>query len=176
MDRFLAMDESEIRRRMRRLLPDHTEQAFARYAEEVHVHPRRGLMDLVSTLETDRTFRMPTLRLLDAHGKAGGQTWGFRFSHEIDAFGVPLGACHVTDVPLVFGLTDTPAGQLFTGGGPVAAALSAQVMDAWGRFARDGDAGWQRWPEQRLARTFGPGPELAPLVSAQTEQFWQPIL
>ena len=176
MDRFLAMDESEIRRRMKRQLPDHAEQAFVRYAEEVKVHPRRGLMDLVSALETDRTFRMPTLRLLDAHGEAGGQTWGFRFSHEIDAFGVPLGACHVTDVPLVFGLTDTPAGQLFTGGGPAAAALSQQVMDAWGRFARDGDADWQRWPEQRLARTFGPGPVLAPLVSAQTEQFWQPIL
>lgn len=176
LDHFLGMDESEIRRRMRRQLPDHAEQAFVRYAEEVQVHPRRGLMDLVSTLETDRTFRMPTLRLLDAHGAAGGQTWGFRFSHAIDAFGVPLGACHVVDVPLVFGLTDTPAGQLFTGGGPAAAALSEQVMDAWGRFARDGDADWQRWPEQRLARTFGPGPALAPLVSAQMEQFWQPIL
>lgn len=176
LDQFLGMDESEIRRRMRRQLPDHAEQAFVRYAEEVQVHPRRGLMDLVSTLETDRTFRMPTLRLLDAHGAAGGQTWGFRFSHAIDAFGVPLGACHVVDVPLVFGLTDTPAGQLFTGGGPTAAALSEQVMDAWGRFARDGDADWQRWPEQRLARTFGPGPALAPLVSAQMEQFWQPIL
>ncbi len=176
LDQFLGMDESEIRRRMRRQLPDHAEQAFVRYAEEVQVHPRRGLMDLVSTLETDRTFRMPTLRLLDAHGAAGGQTWGFRFSHAIDAFGVPLGACHVVDVPLVFGLTDTPAGQLFTGGGPAAAALSEQVMDAWGRFARDGDADWQRWPEQRLARTFGPGPALAPLVSAQMEQFWQPIL
>jgi len=131
LDHFLGMDESEIRRRMRRQLPDHAEQAFVRYAEEVQVHPRRGLMDLVSTLETD---------------------------------------------PLVFGLTDTPAGQLFTGGGPTAAALSEQVMDAWGRFARDGDADWQRWPEQRLARTFGPGPALAPLVSAQMEQFWQPIL
>ncbi|MFN3713068.1 MAG: carboxylesterase/lipase family protein [Alcanivoracaceae bacterium] len=173
LDRFKAMDAAEIHRRMERQLPGRAQQAFEHYHGEVRIDLRRGLMDLVSALETDRTFRIPTLRLLDAHGRAGGLGWGFRFSHEIEAFGVPLGACHVVDVPLVFGLTDTPAGQLFTGGGPVAAALSEQVMAAWGRFAHEGVAAWQPWVQGRMARTFGPGPELAPLVSVEREQFWQ---
>lgn len=176
LDKMLSLDAVEVRRRMERLLPGRSEQAFAHYAAEVDVEPRRGLMDLLSTLETDRMFRMPTLRLLDAHSAAKGRCWGFRFTHEVEAFGVPLGACHVMDVPLVFGLTDTPAGALFTGGGPVAAELSRQVMNVWGRFAHQGEADWQPWLEQRQARTFGPGAEMAPLVSADKERFWQPIL
>lgn len=170
------VNEDEILRRMARQLPGRAEQALACYRQEVEVDPRRGLMDWVSALETDRTFRLPTIRLLDAHSAAAGQTWGFRFSHEIEAFGVPLGACHVSDVPLVFGLTDTPVGTLFTGGGPVAAALSEQVMSAWGQFAHQGQADWQPWQVQRQARTFGPGESMAALVSAEMEQFWQPIL
>ncbi|MDF1629909.1 MAG: carboxylesterase family protein [Alcanivoracaceae bacterium] len=175
LDRLLSLDADEIRRRMERQLPGRSEQAFARYSAEVAIEPRRGLMDLVSTLETDRTFRVPTVRLLDAHSAAQGSCWGFCFTHEVEAFGVPLGACHVMDVPLVFGLTDTPAGALFTGGGEVAAKLSGEVMNAWGQFAHQGRADWQSWPEQRQARTFGPGAELAPLLSDEMEQFWKAI-
>ena len=176
LERFRAMDEQEIRRRMTRLLPLHGDAAWPVYQQEVTVHPLRGLMDRVSALETDRTFRVPTVRLLDAHSHAGGAAWAFRFSHEIEAFGVPLGAPHVMDVPLVFGLTETPAGQLFTGGGERAAALSQQVMDAWGRFARDGTPGWDGWAVQRQARTLGPGPEMAPLLSPAMEAFWQSVI
>ncbi|PKM22570.1 MAG: carboxylesterase [Gammaproteobacteria bacterium HGW-Gammaproteobacteria-14] len=175
-DRFLAFDTAEILRRMNRQLPGRAQQAFDLYQQELVINPRRGLMDTVSALETDRTFRVPTVRLLDAHAAAGGAAWGFRFAHEVEAFGMPLGACHVSDVPMVFGLTDTPAGQIFTGGGAVAAALSEQVMNAWGGFAQHGEPGWPLWREQRQARTFGPGESMTSLMSAPRETFWRDII
>src|SRR5690554_3172226 len=47
LDRFRAMDEQEIRRRITRLLPLHGEAAWPLYQQQVTVHPQRGLMDLV---------------------------------------------------------------------------------------------------------------------------------
>ena len=173
LSRFLAMDEAEILRRMERLLPGRGEAALACYTESIAVHPARGLMDRVSALETDRIFRVPSQRLLDAQAAAGGAAWGCHFSHQIEAFGVPLGACHVLDVPLVFGLVDTPAGKLFTGGGPAAEQLSVQVMAAWGEFAHHGRVDWSPWGQRRQAHTFGPGAAEMPLLDERREQFWQ---
>lgn len=172
LSRFLAMDEAEILRRMERLLPGRGEAALACYKRVSTIHPARGAMDMVSALETDRTFRVPTVRLLDAQVSAGGDAWGCHFSHQVEAFGVPLGACHVLDVPLVFGLADTPAGRIFSGGGAVAEQLSAQVMAAWGQFAHHGRVNWPSWADQRRAHTFGPGAVAAPLLDDEREAFW----
>jgi para-nitrobenzyl esterase len=92
--------------------------------------------------------------------------------------GIPMGACHVVDVPFVFGLVDSPMGQMFTGGGDDALALEKQVMDVWGAFAR-GDlvqaCDWPGWDQQRLAKAFGPG-DLVPLIDEEGEALWRSIM
>ena len=176
LERLRQLEQADIEKRFRRNLPHHWEQGLDYYRHRVQVHPERGLLDYCSALETDRTFVVPTVRLLDAHADAGGQAWGCRFDRDIHAFGVPLGACHVSDVPLVFGLTDTPAGQLFTGGGEAAAQLSAQVMQAWGRFAHGHDPGWARWSEGRLALAPGGPAEMVSLLDPAGEQLWRQII
>jgi para-nitrobenzyl esterase len=62
-----------------------------------------------------------------------------------------LGACHVLDVPLVFGnlsagmalllMDDTPP--------PEGAALSARMRTAWTSFATDGNPGWPTYDNKR---------------------------
>ena len=102
--------------------------------------------------------------------------WGFQFTWESEPFGVPLGACHVVDVPFVFGVTETQAGMYFTGGGEAARTLSGQVMDAWGAFARGHAPDWPRWGDGRQVRQFGPGEQTVALLDATGEQLWADII
>ena len=176
LDRLRQLNEADIEKRFRRNLPRHWASALDYYHQRIDPHPERGLLDYCSAMETDRTFVVPTVRLLDAHVAAGGAAWASRFDLEIEAFGVPLGACHVTDVPLVFGLTDTPAGQLFSGGGSRAATLSAEVMDAWGRFAHGDEPGWTAWSVARQARSFGGSADYVALLDEAGETLWGDII
>ncbi|WP_111656695.1 carboxylesterase/lipase family protein [Isoalcanivorax indicus] len=181
MERLRELDGAEIRRRFERALPGRGEQAFELYRAHVAPHPQRCDLDIFSAMESDRLFRVPTRRLLDAQVAAGGAAWGFEFTWETTAFGLPLGACHVSDVPFVFGITDTPVGQLFTGGGAEAAALSGRVQQAWGDFARSGQPGWADWARRAEAQHFGreAGERQAgqgPLIDAPLEAFWAEVI
>ena len=173
---FRSMPPDEIRRRLERNLPGNGDAAFAYCEAEVTPHPDRGLMDYCSAIETQRTFTVPTVRLLDAQVRGGGRAWAFRFSHEITSFGVPLGACHVSDVPFVFGLADTPAGRIFTGGGERALQIEARVMAAWGAFAHGESPGWPAWAEARTGEDFGEDRGQVALLSPAGERFWETLI
>lgn len=96
--------------------------------------------------ETDRMFRIPTLRLAEARLGQGAPTWHYLFDWPC-AWDRRLRSCHVMEVPFVFGITDQPTGQFFTGGGEVAARLSAGVRAAWTAFARGQAPAAPDWPE-----------------------------
>lgn len=168
------VDDAAIFRRFMRALPEHGEAAFVHYQEQVTPDPRRCNLDWFSAMEGDNLFRVPTQRLLDAQHSAGGQAWAFQFTWEAEMLGVPLGACHVVDVPFVFGITDTPVGQLFTGGGEQAAALSRRVQQAWGDFSRGESPGWAPWPAG--AELLGREQGMAPILDEARAALWEPII
>lgn len=176
LDRLRQLDDDEIRHRFRRALPYHGDEAMALYRERITPDPRRATLDLFCAVESDRLFRVPTQRLLDAQTAAGGSARGFQFTWEIEAFGVPLGACHVVDVPFVFGLVDTPVGQLFTGGGAQAQALSGRVRDVWGAFARGEEPDWPEWHVERTLECFGRERQRLPLHDEGLESFWREVI
>ena len=138
--------------------------------------PQRSNMDWFSAMETDRLFRVPTLRLLDAQAAHRDDTRGFQFTWTSQQFGVPMGACHVIDVPFVFGVTDTPAGMFFTGGGEPARALAAEVQKVWGDFAHGRAVQGPAWKDTRRVRQFGPGDAEAALLDADGEALWADII
>lgn len=176
LDRLRQLGEADIRHRFRRALPSHGDQAFDLYHRKVTPDPRRAPLDVFSAMESDRIFRLPTQRLLDAQTGAGGEARGFQFNWEVEAFGLPLGACHVVDVPLVFGLVDTPVGQLFTGGGDAAEALSRRVRQIWGDFARGRMPDWPCWAEQRQVQGMGAEWRMQPLFDTEMERFWRDVI
>ncbi len=176
IDALRALDDDAILSRFRRALPQHGERAFEVYREAVTPDPARSHLDWFSSMESDRLFRVPTQRLLDAHHAAGGEAWGYEFTWEVSIFGVPLGACHVVDVPFVFGITDTPVGQLFTGGGEEAATLSQRVQQCWGNFARGGSPGWDAWGEAGEAHHFGREAGSGPLLDPARAALWADII
>ena len=95
--------------------------------------------DLYFAVESDRVFRIPAIRLVEAQQGHGAPTFMYRFDWASPAMGGALGACHGLELGFVFGLTDRKGMEPFAGGGPEARALSEVMIDAWVAFARTGD-------------------------------------
>jgi len=168
------LDEEGLRRWSHRVTsdPGQTDHLIAavrdaRKARGESVTPR----DLWVALATERIFRLPSVRLADAHAgvaQPGVGTYCYLFTWESPAFGGYLGSCHALEIPFVFGTVHNPAVQGFCGGGEDAFALSALMRRAWTSFARTGTPGapeeWPTWqPDLRPTRVLGPWPGSAGL-------------
>ncbi|HTO07035.1 MAG TPA: carboxylesterase/lipase family protein [Myxococcota bacterium] len=105
--------------------------------------------ELLDAIQSDRTFRIPAIRLAEAQRRNEARTYMYFFTWESPARRGTLGACHALELPFVFGTLDAPTMDRFAGKGPEADALSAQMMDAWIAFARAGEpthGGVSHWP------------------------------
>ena len=166
---FPHLDEERLAVWVRRSLPACDDPAglidayrAARSARGEPVEPRH----LWVAISTDAVFRLPSVRLADAHsrawaGEAGTGTHSYLFTWESPAFGGLLGSCHALDIPFVFGSVVRPEVQMFSGGGEDAHALSARMRTDWTAFAREGTPGghWAAWdPLSRPTMVFGPWP------------------
>lgn len=197
IDTLREVDAAGVLQRFKRALPlaDDAESALAVYAK-TPFHPARCHLDWYAAEETDRLFIVPSVRLLDAQVAAGGRAHAAIFTHETTMMGLPVGACHVSDVPFVFDLVDKPIGQFFSGG-TQATELAREVQAVWGDMASGRRLGWPEWAPQRLARVLGPEAasddvsaqshatdaakpapaagvlSLAPLLTADKEALWE---
>jgi para-nitrobenzyl esterase len=99
--------------------------------------------DVWAAICTDAYFRLPAVRLAEAHHHAGGTTYLYEFAwpSAVDR----LGACHALELPFVFDTTAYPAAQPLLGAHPPR-ALAIRMHAAWIRFAR----GHPDWPSYNL--------------------------
>jgi para-nitrobenzyl esterase len=154
-----GLDEAKLLDRLGREVPEvdasdlHETYRDARKARGESVAP----LDVFAAIQTDRTFRIPAIRLAEAQAKhAPDATFMYRFDWESPMLGGLLGACHAVEIPFVFGTADLPNGEQFSGKGPEVDALIAATMDTWLRFAKSGDAGFPKYdPAKRTTRLFG---------------------
>ncbi len=161
-----ALDLDGLRHWMRRLTPDpEAIEAVidavtgARAARGEPVTPR----DLWVAIATEYVFRIPSVRLADAHRAAAGPgvgTYVYLFTWSSPMLDGYLGSCHALEIPFVFGTVQNPAIQGFSGGGADALALSASIRQAWAAFARTGSPGsYSSWdPGLRPTAILGPWP------------------
>lgn len=141
-------DADRLRHEFERTLPGQGEDMLAAYRA---LMPEAAGSEVFCAYETDRMFRIPTLRLAEARFGAAAPTWHYLFEWPC-AWNPRLKSCHVMEVPFVFGITGQPTGQFFTGGGEAAARLSAEVRTAWTAFARGESPaapGWPAWEPYR---------------------------
>jgi len=124
--------------------------------------------ELLDALDSDRTFRVPAIRLAEAQAASQPNTYKYFFTWSSPARRGTLGACHALELPFVFGTLDAPTMDKFAGTGPDAERLSGQMMDAWIAFARGGEpghAGIPSWPtydtEKRATLVFDRACELS---------------
>jgi len=150
-------DEGVLRRRIERsfgasderLRPDEAIEGYRaiRKRRRDSVDPR----ELWSAIESDRMFRVDSIRAAEAHSLHQPRTYSYLFTWESPAMHGALGSCHALELPFVFGKLDLPGLDRFAGVSPAAEVLSEQMMDAWLAFARTSDPGWPTYDAARRA-------------------------
>jgi para-nitrobenzyl esterase len=116
--------------------------------------PGAEIADLYLNLWTDGTFRGAATGWASRHAAAGAAAYSYEFAHQSPLPGV--GSPHTLEIPFVFGTFAQPFMAPRAGDGPVEAALSAAMREAWAAFARTGDpstpaVSWPRYDAERRA-------------------------
>lgn len=178
---YQALTDEDLKSKFRASLPDHAEEALDLYYQ---ADPSNNMarINALSVMETDRMFRASTVQLLEAQSGHQKQTYGYEVTWPAPGFGGLLGACHVVEVPLMFGLLTGMIGSMFVGNTEESQTLSKNMMSAWAGFAKSGTpkAGFADWPAYRtsepslmeLGARCGPS---APL-DGRKKQFWDALL
>ena len=113
-------------------------------------HPGASVGDLFSTIQTDWYWRVPAVRLADAHASnARAGTYMYEFAWRSPQMGGRLGAAHSVEIPFVFdtlGLGTEP----MLGRNPPQ-SLADAMHRAWVTFAVRGDCGWPKYDPIRRA-------------------------
>jgi carboxylesterase type B len=115
-------------------------------------YPTWPTSDLFTVMLSDALIRIPTLRLAEAHARAGGRTW----LYDLVWAGPTLGAAHGIDLPLVFGNPTSRFAARFLGSPPPddVAPLSDRIRRSWVGFATTGDPGWPRFDDAAVVRVW----------------------
>lgn len=136
----LDLDDAGLRKRVGRdadeLIPAFAE---ARAARGEPTTPA----ELWYAINTERFFRAGSIAFADAHTEVA-PTFSYLFGWRSPLLDGWVGACHVLEIPFVFGLQGTEGLAYLTGEGPAADALSTEMMTRWVSFAR-GKAPWSRY-------------------------------
>ena len=155
--RAFALDQPHL---LRRLEP-YVGHEGAVEAAEVYEKARadRGQpttpTDLWFAIQSDYVFRVPCIRMLDAH-RPYARSYTYLFTWPSPALGGILRSCHALELAFVFGHLDLPGMETFVGAGDAVGLLSRRMQDAWLAFARTGDPATgdlDPWPQYGRERT-----------------------
>ena len=94
--------------------------------------------DTMAAVLTDWFFRIPAIRLAEAHQ---GESYMYEFAWKSPLYGGRLGACHGLEIGFVFDTLDAEMGEALYGSSPPA-EVAAAMHRAWIDFARSGRPGW----------------------------------
>jgi para-nitrobenzyl esterase len=112
-------------------------------------HRGAGPGDLLAAIQTDWYWRIPAIRLADAHAKSASATYMYEFAWRSPQFDGRLGACHALEIPFVF---DTLGNETQALWGTDPPQQLADTMHAvWVAFATNGDCGWPKYDLSRRA-------------------------
>jgi para-nitrobenzyl esterase len=118
------------------------------------VHDGRSYNELWSAIMTDRVFRVPCVKLAEAHAQhEPRRTFHYQFDFASPALGGQLGSCHALEIAFVFDNLRQPGVEFFTGPNPPQTIADA-MHRAWIAFAHHGDPnhdGLTAWPAYNAA-------------------------
>lgn len=118
------------------------------------VDPDRDLTDEFWEQENQRTFNCPAAARALASARAGNPTWRYRwhgvFPNTLIATNPPSGACHYSEVAVLFGTVDQSA------------IPNTRQEDAIGRYMRGAWAAFAKDPARGLLRYRGGWPRYVP--------------
>ncbi len=105
--------------------------------------------DLLAAIQTDWYWRIPAIRLADAHAKGTASTYMYEFAWRSPQFNGRLGACHALEIAFVFDTLGHGTEPLLGTDPPQ--QLADTMHAAWVAFATNGDCGWPKYDLSRRA-------------------------
>jgi para-nitrobenzyl esterase len=112
-------------------------------------HPGASFGDLLAAIQTDWWWRIPAIRLADAHAKGTSATYMYEFAWRSPQFNGLLGACHALEIAFVFDTLGNKTEPLLGANPPQ--ILADTMHAAWVAFATSGDCGWPKYDLRRRA-------------------------
>ena len=111
-------------------------------------HPGASAGELLSAIQTDWYWRIPAVRLADAHAStARASTYMYEFAWRSPQCEGRLGAAHSLEIPFVFDTLGLGTEPLLGRDPPQ--SIADIMHRAWVAFASKGDCGW---PKYNVAR------------------------
>jgi len=101
-------------------------------------HPGASAGDLLAAIQTDWYWRIPAIRLADAHATGTSATYMYEFAWRSPQFNGLLGACHALEIPFVFDTLGNGTEPLLGADPPQ--QLADTMHAAWVAFATHGDS------------------------------------
>ena len=127
------------------------EPALAAYRS---TRPGATAGDLLAAIQTDWFWRVPAIRLADAHATHSASTYMYEFAWRSPQFDGRLGACHALEIPFVFDTLDNQT-ELLWGTDPPQ-QLADAMHAAWVAFASRGRCDWPPYDlNRRTTMRFG---------------------
>ena len=112
-------------------------------------HPNASAGDLFAAIQTDWYWRIPAIRLADAHARNTSATYMYEFAWRSPQFNEHLGACHGLEIPFAFDTLGNGTEPLLGNNPPQ--QLADTMHAAWVAFATGGDPGWPKYELSRRA-------------------------
>jgi para-nitrobenzyl esterase len=137
------------------------------------IRPDASAGELLAAVVTDWFYRIPAIRLADAHTQGSGATYMYEFAWRSPKFDGKLGACHALEIPFVFDTLDKEGYEPLMGDG-APQQLADAMHAAWVAFASDGDPGWPRYDlEQRTTMRFDTIQQLVEDPRSEERLLWE---
>jgi carboxylesterase 2/para-nitrobenzyl esterase len=111
-------------------------------------YPGASAGELFSAVQTDRYWRIPAVRLADAHAAgARAATYMYEFAWRSPQMSGRLGAAHAVEIPFVFDALGVGTEPMLGRDPPQ--PLADAMHGAWVAFAAQGDCGWPKYDVAR---------------------------
>jgi para-nitrobenzyl esterase len=165
--------------RLGSITPEQTDAALRVLAPDAAAfrtaHPDADPERLYEVVHSDWLFRMPSLRLAEAH-HLHGPTYLYELTWPAPGLGgATLGACHGLGLPLTFGNLTAGAAAFLIGDPPPpeAARLATRVRGAWTAFAATGDPGWPAYDRSaQHTWVIDTEPAVGPYPEQVSQRLW----
>ncbi len=140
------------------------------------LYPGADAGDLFAALQGDWLFRIPSLRLAEAHAAAAPSpsTFMYEFAWPSPQFGGRLGAGHALEIPFVFDTLGRQTEALHGSNPPQ--SLADAMHGAWVAFAKTGDPGWTPFDlRQRATMRFNATSQIVKDPMARERAIWEGV-
>jgi para-nitrobenzyl esterase len=145
--------------------------------------PEHSSSDAWIDFLTDRTFRIPAIRLAERQLVHGANVWMYRFDWPTPVFGGRLKACHGLEIPFVWNNLDKYGVNVLTGDDPARQKVADAMHQSWIMYAHNGNpntSGLSTWPAydtaHRATMLFNEECQVVNDPQATERQVWEGVL